>query len=63
MVWVYYKCQHVLSQSQLIAMYSDFLRFYRTLHAAIIAKGSLCVYLKSTIPEKQKKEGCKNYSF
>jgi len=33
-------------------MSSDFLRFYRPLYAAVIASGSLCVYLKSTIPEK-----------
>lgn len=35
-------------------MYIDFLRFYRPLHEAIIASGSLCVYLKSTIPEKKR---------
>lgn len=59
MVWVYYKCQHVLSQSQMIAMYCYVLQFYRTLHAAIIARGSLCVYLKSTILEKKKKRDVK----
>lgn len=40
-------------------MYSDLLCFYRPLHAAIIASGSLCVYLKSTLTEKKKKRDLK----
>lgn len=35
-------------------MYSDFLSFCRPLHAAVIASGSLCVCLKSRIPEKKR---------